>query len=326
MPIDEVSLGLAAGAVAALVVAVAALVTRRSGRSWPVPVGGVALVVAGLWAIARVRSLPVGVAVAVVGVGVAGGLPIARRSLVVGTVVAAPFAVYLGVDASGTAWIRAAVVAGASVGAALVADTDGRPRWSDLTPALYLVSVVGVFAAVPDTEEVAALLGVAAAIAALGWPIGMASLGRIGAASATALLVWVVAVGGRGRPPSIVGGLACLGLLTAVPVGEWLSRRWSHRPRRRRWAIAGLLVHGTAVLVASRGAGIRADMRVAVLLSVAATAIAVAGAVVLASPSGRLVAGAHRSRRSAVGFSLSCRHVRRRGPERRGGPRPSSCR
>lgn len=284
MPTHELTLGLAAGAVAALVVGVVALVARGSGRPGPVPLGGLAVVVAGLWAISSVRPLPVGVAVAVAGVGLIGLLPIARRSPSIHAALAVPFAISLAVDASETAWIRAAVVAGASLGAAVVAATDSRPRWSDLTPALYALSVAGAFAAVPETEEVAALLGAAVAVAALGWPIGMASLGRAGAAGATALLVWVVAVGGRGRPPSIVGGLACLGLLVAVPAGEWLRRRWSRRPRDRRSAIACLLVHAVVVVVASRGAGIRDEMDLAVLLSLAAATIAVAGATVLASP------------------------------------------
>jgi hypothetical protein len=285
MPTHELTLGLAAGAVAALVVWVVALVAHESGRPGPVPIGGLAVAAAGLWTISGVRSLPPGVAVAVAGVGVVGLVPVARRSVAIGAVLAAPFAMYLAVEASETTWIRGAVVVGASLGAAVVAATDGRQHWSDLTPALYALSVAGVFAAVPDTEEAAALLGVAVAIAVLGWPSGIASLGRVGAGSATALLVWVVAVGGRGRPPSIVGGLACLGILVAVPGGEWLSRRWSCRRRARRSAVACLVVHTGAVLIASRGAGIRDEMGSAVVLSVVALAIAAAGATVLASPS-----------------------------------------
>ena len=284
MPTDELSVGLAAGVAAAVAVWVVALVAHEAGRPGPVPVAGLALVAAGLWATSLVRPLPPGVAVAVAGVGVVGLVPVARRSVAVGAVLAAPFAVYLAVEASATTWIRVAIVVAASLGAAVVAATDGRPRWSELTPALYALSVAGVFAAVPDTEEVAALLGVAVAIAVVGWPSGIASLGRVGAGSATALLVWVVAVGGRGRPPSIVGGLACLGILVAVPGGEWLRRRWSGSRRVRRSAVACLVVHTGVVLIASRGAGIRAEMGPAVVLSVVALAIAAAGATVLASP------------------------------------------
>ena len=78
----------------------------------------------------------------------------------------------------------------------------------------------------PTPRRPPLLLGAAVAVGALGWPIGAARLGHAGATSATALLVWVVAVGGRGRPPSIIGGIACLGLLLAVPMGAVLRDRW----------------------------------------------------------------------------------------------------
>ena len=46
--------------------------------------------------------------------------------------------------------------------------SGARPR---VTPALFAISAVAVYLAVPDTEETAALLGVVLPVALLGWPL-----------------------------------------------------------------------------------------------------------------------------------------------------------
>ncbi|MET0901890.1 MAG: hypothetical protein ABWZ52_01500 [Acidimicrobiales bacterium] len=284
MPVDELSHGLAAGALAAVVLCVAAALARRSGRTGPVPGAGLGVVVAAMWAITRTRAVPVDVVLAVAGIAVISALPPVQRRLVATTALALPFAVILALVASSFLWVRILFVAAASLGAAAAGRTDACEGWSDLGPALYAMAAAGVFAAVPDTEEAAALLGAAVAVGALGWPIGAARLGHAGAASATALLVWVVAVGGRGRPPSIVGGVACLGLLLAAPIGAAIRDRWPRGRRGRVPPIPGLAVHALAVLVASRGAGILDELTPAVLLSLISLAIAVAGATRLTPP------------------------------------------
>jgi hypothetical protein len=63
-----------------------------------------------------------------------------------------------------------------------------------------------------------ALLAVVFPIAFLAWPRVAVSLGVEGAYLAVAVFVWVVAQGGGGRPPSILGSVACLGLLLLEPV------------------------------------------------------------------------------------------------------------
>ena len=267
-----------AGAIALLAVGLAARLAGRSGRDGRALSGGIALTVAALLAISRERAVPVEVLVAVAGIGAAGaGLGSRPRWLLRGAL-AAPFATLLAVDSSPTAWTRVAVGLAATLVALSAADLDRRLGWGMLTPVLYAMSVAGVFVAVPDTEEAAALLGAALPLAVLAWRVPWARLGSAGAASATALLIWTTAVGGRGRPPSIVGGLACLGLLAVVPLLDLLLGRGRFRSPSPTRAV---LVHGVPVLVAARIAGISPHMDVAVTFALLSVAIAMGGAYAL---------------------------------------------
>lgn len=277
MPTVELATGLVGGTVAVAVL----LAVRASGR-WgdPVPFGGAAVTVAALAAVAWAQPVPLGVVGGVAGVAAVSALPITRRSVTASVALSTPFALLLALDAPATTWIRFAVVAVATVGAALVARADDALRPPGIGLALLAVSAAGVFAAVPDTEEAAALLGASVAVAALGWPAGLFRLGSAGGAGATALVAWVVAIGGRGRTPSIVGGLACLGVLAAAPAVGGLFRA-ARRAVRHVRPVAVLGVHAVAVAVASRGAGIRRELPVAVALAVLSAAIAVVGALAL---------------------------------------------
>jgi hypothetical protein len=138
-----------------------------------------------------------------------------------------------------------------------------------LTPALYAVSAAGVFAAVPNTEEAAALLGASVPASLAGWPLGRARLGRLGAAGAAALLMWVTADGSLGREPAVVGGVACLGLLATLPAGRWLATylqfpRWAPLDVTVGRPLPTLVVHAVVVGVASRVAGTSSELRVAI--------------------------------------------------------------
>ena len=108
-------------------------------------------------------------------------------------------------------------------------------------------SVGGVYATVPDTEQALVLLGVAAPVALLGWPLRRAVLGPAGSPAAVAVLAWSAAVGGVGRPSSIVGAVGCLGLFVVGP----LSRR-----SVRTSAPVVVAAHALLVLVSARVAGL----------------------------------------------------------------------
>ena len=123
----------------------------------------------------------------------------------------------------------AAAVAAALVAGALLTDFDRRRR-DGLALPLWAVTVAGVWATVPDVEAAVVVLGAGPPPALLGWPGplargGLVTLGLAGSLASAGLLVWVVATDGAARPGSMVGGLACLGVLAVEPVARRLAGR-----------------------------------------------------------------------------------------------------
>jgi hypothetical protein len=268
---------------------------RGSGRRLPAAVG-LPITVAALAAMGVSRALTASVVVGLTGItaaaALAGGWPGGRRVLAVaGLLLTVPFAWLLAVDASSVVWVQAVVTGAATAGPVAAARTDVDLRPTGLTPALYAVSAAGVFAAVPNTEEAAALLGASVPAALAGWPLGRARLGRVGAAGAAALLIWVTADGSLGREPAVVGGVACLGLLATVPAGHWLAtylqlRRWAPRDVLIGGPLPTLVVHAVVVGVASRVAGASSELRVAVPLATATVVFSLLVSTVLAAHRG----------------------------------------
>jgi hypothetical protein len=305
-PVTQLWSGVAAG-VAALALSLAAAIVMaraRTGDSRP-PGIGLPTAAAALVAIAPWQAPTVGVVVGLAGVTAIVGLAPATRSRwgtkpVLTVLLTAPFAWLLAADASSVAWVRAVALCGATVGPVAARRTDGEWGPAGLTPGLYAITAAGVFAAVPNTEAAATLLGAALPGACAGWPLGRARLGSAGAASATALLVWVAAAGASGREPAVVGALACLGLLVALPAGSWLAARWRvSSPRLGHHPVAGplavLAVHAATVAVAARVAGTSDELGVAVPIAVATLVVAaiVAAIVPVGVPAPVAVPGAH---------------------------------
>jgi len=256
-------------AVPGLLVVAAAL--GAVGRTWPVTastvlgLAGVTLPALGLWLARRPPAGTTGL--------VALGATVASACL-------------LAADASPTAWVRGFLVAALVVSVPAAGRTDVEHGPGGLTPLLYAISAAGVFAAVPDTEQAAALLGASVPLAVRGWPFGDGRLGPPGAGAATALLIWVAAVGGRGREPSIVGAVGCLGLLVTLPAGRWLAGRTGRlrtalRPRRP--VVPIVLVQLGVVALASRVAGVSADLAFASAVTAAVLLAALAASVLLAA-------------------------------------------
>ena len=259
---SELLAGLLLGLAATVLCLVAWLWARRHRPGWPVPVVGLALAAAGA-----------------VGVAATAGPP-------------APPAL------SWPAMALAAALAGA-----LLADFDR--RWPGLAPPLLAVSAAGVYACVPDVEAALVVLGVALPMTLLGWPwppgrpghrhgagdpdaaapARPPSLGVAGALAAAGLLVWTVATGGAGRPGSVVGGLACLGLPAVEPLVRRLGpgRRGPLDRLDRRWRPwSALAAHLLLVAVASRVVGRVETVAQALPLAAAELAVALAAAVTLA--------------------------------------------
>ena len=249
---DDLAVGLAFGAGAAVLAWAAALARRRPGP------GGVVAALAGL-------------ALAAAGVGAlaATGRLAAGREPALAPVVA----------------VAAAVAAGA-----LLADFDRRRR-DGLALSLWAVSVAGVWATVPDVESAVVVLGAALPPALLGWPSPLArsgvSLGVAGSLAGAGLLVWVVATDGAGRPGSMVGGLACLGVLGVEPLARRLGGRGPGLPTLPPLPLAA--AHLALVAVAARVVGRPETVAEALPLALVelAVALAVAVAALRRSPTAR---------------------------------------
>jgi hypothetical protein len=257
--------GLWIGVIAATFMLLGGVAVSARRRARPIPIGGVVLAVGGLWSISSTWNVPAAVVVGVIGVGAAAALarvPWMPRWFCVA--LAVPFAAAIGFrgELVADSWVRVLVTLAASGGAILAAEFDH--TWRAEAPGLTLigVSALGVYATVPDTEVVAALVGVSLPLLVLGWPVRLATLGRAGASAAVALLVWAGAVGGGGRPASIIAVVACLGLLVGSPVGRLLLPRVGDRfrlARPRALALSLVASQIVLVLVAARAGGQLSD-------------------------------------------------------------------
>jgi hypothetical protein len=233
--------------------------------------------------------------IGIAGVAAIVGVASSRTPVLAIAIGTTPCAYLIAHDVSPMNWVRLVVFLAASLGSVAAARVDD--AWGDtgVTPALFAIAAFGVFAAVPDVEEAATMLGAAVPIALLGWPFRLATLGRAGSAGATALLAWVVATGGRGRTPSVAGGLACLGLLVWLAFGQGM--REHVRPTAKRRAAGPpllalvLIAQGGIVFSASRVAGVSKDLGFAVVVAVASSAFALVAAGVIGSPATGVAGG-----------------------------------
>jgi hypothetical protein len=275
VPLDRTELrtGLAAGTVALVIgVLVSVGLRTRARPRWGT--AGLLFAAAALVGLDLTHDAPGGLvggtALVALGAGVAAA---ARLPLAVRLAAVAPGAWLVAAHGAipGEPWVRVLVFITIVVGGALVADVDRRTARLGLGPLLFALSIGGVYATVPDTEQALVLLGVAAPVALLGWPLRQAVLGPAGSPAAVAVLAWTAAVGGVGRPSSIVGAVGCLGLFVVAP----LSRR-----SVRTSAPVVVATHALLVLVSARVAGLRPTVSaaVAVVLLELVVGVAVWGA------------------------------------------------
>jgi len=208
-------------------------------------------------------------ALAVVAVG---GI-VRRRSRWAGTVLVLAGAVIMVVGDSfpGPPLLRVALVLWVPLVAAAIESVDR--RWGAVTWALVGISVLGVFAGVPEPAVAA---GLAAALPALAVAWAVRAPVAWAAAPVGLLLTLAAVEGGFVRPGAMVGALAGLGLLLVEPVARALAGRWPAfapldvDPRARR-----LLVVAQALVVAltSRVAGFRDVGLQALVVAIGALAI-----------------------------------------------------
>ncbi len=261
---------------------------RRTGPGRLPPLAGIAVVVAA--AIALVADgteawgstrLVVGLVLLVVGpFGVAVALGDTSASAAYASLAAIPGAAFVAWAASAAnpvQWIPWLVLGATVVGGALVADFDGANARAGLGPVLLAIAALGMYSTLPDTEQIVVVAGVTLPLALLGTPYALASFGP-GAFGIVGLVAWVAAVGGRGRPGSVVAAIACLGLMLVEPVVRrgLRGRIRTHRSPRSAATIGVVVLQIPLVLVIARVAGLRTSARSAAAISAVALAVAAA--------------------------------------------------
>jgi len=187
----------------------------------PIPVAGVliaAATLAGLYltgeqlgpAVPAVIAIAVGVLVA----------RFARAPMWVQPLAAFPGAVWLaiGTPATTLSWVRILIAVLVPVAGYLISDFEMRHDKMGLGVIFFALATLGVFAAVPDTEQALILIAASVVVVLLAWPWVAGSLGPEGGYAVVAVFLVVIAAGGEGRPSSIIGSAACLGLLLLEPV------------------------------------------------------------------------------------------------------------
>jgi hypothetical protein len=277
-----------------------------TGPAWVI---AVVVVIGGSFGYQQIDTFPRGLLWGLVVLFAAGEL--ADRTpnpKIIGAVLAVPGAVLVGIssDFPGPSWSRNLVIATIIVASPLAADLDRRSARLGLGPVLWLIAVAGLYWTVPDTERVRPLIGAAVPLAFTGWPKRLSRMGAGGISACIALFMWVAAFEGRGRPGSIVGAAASLGLFVVEPVGRGLAKGRIASLSRSiglgafEWSVVGAQV--VLVGYASRVAGFAETGGGALVLLVPAIPVAVAvGGVVRVSKRlrpGRSSATSTRRRRS----------------------------
>jgi hypothetical protein len=294
---DGFRTGLVLGLVAAAAVGLAAVIARPV-RPWAGLAFGAATVVAMADRFSDADRFPVtGELVAGLAVLAAGGVLTARWHLLVRMAAAVPGAVIVArsteltdvADLTVPRWAVPTIVVVTVVGGALAGECDRVLGRHGLPPVMLAATVLGVYATTPDTEHARVLAGAALAIALLGWPRPLASLGVGGSFVAVALVCWTTVVDGLGRPGAIVGGVACVGMLALEPVvrGALAARRPLGRspappsPLPLRDALIVGALHLGLVAACSRVAGLRTSATEALVIAAFAYALAAAALVTL---------------------------------------------
>jgi len=274
--------------VAALTIGALVVYVWRRRRSTPVPIVGVLLTLAALPAIGVTRDLPIDLWFGIVLLGVAGTLyPWARRVPLLPAALVAPGAWWMTqvVELPGAAWVPWLLFAWIILSTPLVTSFDRHFAERGYATVFLLVSIAGMFATLPDTEEILVVFGVAVPLALLAWPMVKASLGAIGIYPVLGVMAWVIAFGGRGRESAVIGAAAGLAFLVIEPLVRWWRGRTllDRVPGGLWWVPAAGAFQLVVVLLSARVAGLSETPRQAALVAtltlsaVAATLVAADG-------------------------------------------------
>jgi hypothetical protein len=269
----EVLRGLTAG-FAALAVGLVIVVVWRQKRDAPVPIIGLLLAAAAGGVLIAGHDLPNGFGFGLALLAFGGALcQLVRLEPALTAALAVPGAWLIAgaIEPLGSAWVSWLLFGFVVLGGALVSNLDLHYAESGYGPILFLISLAGMFATLPDTEEILVVLGAALPLVLLAWPKAFAFLGAFGIFPTMGLLAWVIAVGARGRESAVIGAVACLGLLVVEPVVrrqrgasvlDRLPAGWSE-------TLVVVCAQVIVVLVAARVVGLRETAAAALVIAIA---------------------------------------------------------
>lgn len=243
-------------------------------RLWGIPISGVAMAVP--VAIVTTDAAPLGA----LGIGglalllLAGAVLPANRPALVHGAASIPGAALLAAAADG--WGIVLVIVGVPILVVAASRFEGGHRQlPGLSGVVAAIATGGAFLTVPDTEHVALMAGGAIVVGLATFVRPKLTLGASGAVWAGAF-VWSVAIDGSGRAAGIVGALGALGLLVldpAVRVNLHVDRglvMYLPAPSARARLVQVAAIQIALSLFASRVAGLRMDVIMALVLTVVA--------------------------------------------------------
>jgi hypothetical protein len=262
--------GLRSGVVATLVGLAVGGVWKARTKT-PAGLIGPLLVAASVVAMPPFRGVPLQLLVGIGALGLAGLTATLLRSPLLKALLAAPGAwlVTAASAVNGSEWVVWFTFLAIVAGSALLAESDRHLRAPPIAPWLLAVTLAGVYATLPDTEEILVVMGAAAPLIFLGWPFGWARLGSAGSFMTVGLVAWVSAWGGLGRPAAIIGAVASLGVLLLLPLATSALKV----PLRSANLSTMFLIHLGVAGAASRVAGLRADPLEAALIATGVLAV-----------------------------------------------------
>jgi hypothetical protein len=275
---DGVSTSLLVGALLAASLAVAWKARRRTVR-----LGGVAVCIGTF--ITSVSTFGFGDAAERLLIGLpllAGAGHLARAArwrYATRALVAVPGAAVIGIGVASETrgWLAPVLVLFTVLAAASLTDPHSPAAIDSIGLTLLAITFAGIYVTVPDTEDAALVLAVAAPFVAIAWPVGAAEIGSGGAAACAGIIAWLAGTGGYGRSGSVLGALACIGLLGAIPLLTTRQRRQpaGHHDLPVPAQVMLIAIHLAIVFVASRVAGLETSAVTSGLIALVALTVGI---------------------------------------------------
>lgn len=260
---SEFQLGLVCGGVALLVISVLPPRWRTSvfRAGW-----GAVTALAILVGVQRLDGRQIGLMVGLALIAIGGALSDQRsalraRMLGWGLIIGGASVIPARGLAEVQSWVYVATaIAAVLIGTGMAHWPMAEQRW--IGP-LFAISAFGVWTTVPDTELARLMLGVAIPLAAATLPPLSTPVRRAGAFVLGGVFAWIPALGGEGRPASIIGAWATIGVIAALPAA---MAAWRVHLVLEPWRL--FTVHVVVVVVAARVIGLWTSAVPALLVAI----------------------------------------------------------